>query len=104
MTSNIQNSSKNDDEWGVIKQLTPEEQEWLEAEAAEKARRDLASAIRYAEMRGRESARHELVSNMLSKGLRIDQIAQFSGLSTEEINSLAAKVILKNDPRVQIPT
>ncbi len=40
--------------WGVIKQLSADEQERLEAEATEKARRDFISRIRAAKREGRE--------------------------------------------------
>ena len=83
--------------WGVIKQLSADEQERLEAETAEKARRDLVARIRSAEMRGREEGltegrsaeRSELIHNMLSEGLTIEQIVTFTKLSSDEIQSIA---------------
>jgi len=106
-----QNDSAMEQAWGVIKQLSADEQERAEAEAAEKARRDMVARIRSAEMKGREEGKAEglaegkaeglaegkaeerlgIVANMLSQGLTVNQICKFTGLSSEEIQSLVAK-------------
>jgi len=55
--------------WGVIKQLSADEQERAEAEAIEKARRDVAARLRSAEMKGREEGLAEGRVEGLAKGL-----------------------------------
>ena len=101
--------------WGVIKQLSADEQERLEAEAAEKARRDFVSGIRSARMKGREEGRLEgraegltegriegltegkskerleWITNMLAEGLSIEQISKYSHLPFDDVESLTTK-------------
>lgn len=96
-----QNNPTMEQAWGVIMQLNADEQE--RAEAVEKARRDMVARIRSAEMKGREEGKAEglaegkaevhlaIVANMLSQGLTVDQVCKFTGLSSEEVQSLVAK-------------
>nr|MCR5561791.1 hypothetical protein [Desulfovibrio sp.] len=93
--------------WGVIKQLSADEQERAEAEAVEKARRDMVARIRSAEMKGREEGRVEgrqegrqegrleerraIAANMLADGLSVEQISRFTELSHDEVSAIAGK-------------
>lgn len=79
--------------WGVIKQLSADEQERLEAETAEKARRDSLVRIRYAEMKGREEGLNEvkqkerlgIVFFMFNHSHSPDEISAAIGLTLDEV-------------------
>ncbi len=84
--------------WGVIKELSADEQERLEAEAAEKARLDFVARIRYAEMKGRQEGLNEgkqkerlgIVSYMFNHGHSPDEISAAIGLTLDEVVELIA--------------
>ncbi len=79
--------------WGVIKQLSADEQERLEAEATERARRDFISRIRAAKRKGREERdvelRIEIATEMLHDKASIEKISKYTGLSPVEILEIA---------------
>ncbi|MCR5563314.1 MAG: hypothetical protein K6F46_08105, partial [Desulfovibrio sp.] len=62
MTATERASDMKEQAWGVIKQLSADEQERAEAEAVEKARRDMVARIRSAEMKGRAEERLGIVA------------------------------------------
>ena len=82
--------------WGVIKQLSADEQERLEAEATEKARRDFISRIRAAKREGREERDIELRTSFAVKMLRhndpVEYISELTGFSVEEIAGIARNI------------
>ena len=96
----VQNDPAMEQAWGVIKHLSADEQERAEAEAVEKARRDMVSRLRSAEILGHTKGlaegkaaglaegRAEVAQNLLHLGLPIAQIAEATGLSTAEIETL----------------
>ena len=90
--------------WGVIREMSADEQERAEAEAAEKARRDMVARLHSAEMKGLAEGRaegkaeglaegkaernREIALAMLQGGLSIEQIYSFTGLTADEIKNL----------------
>ncbi len=82
--------------WGVIKQLSADEQERLEAEATEKARRDFISRIRAAKREGREERDIELRTSFAVKMLRhndpVEYISELTDFSAEEIAGIARNI------------
>ena len=91
-----QNNPTMEQAWGVIMQLSADEQERAEAEAAEKARRDMVARIRSAEKKGREQGlaegRMAIVDYMLGQGHTADEISATIGLPLEEVLALIAKL------------
>ncbi len=87
------NEKATEQAWRVLQQLRADEQERLEAEATEKARRDFISRIRAAKRGGREEGRKErdvelrieLAIKMMNSNKPIEEILEFTGLSSEEI-------------------
>ena len=77
--------------WGVIKQLSADEQERIEAEATEKARRDFISRIRAAKREGRKEERIEIAIEMLQDNAPIEKISKYTSLLYEEIYEIARK-------------
>ena len=99
----VQNDPAMEQAWGVIKHLSADEQERAEAEAVEKARRDLVSRLRSAEIKGhtaglaegeakgKAAERLALVTSMLSRGYTMEQISDILGIIPEEVQTLAVK-------------
>ncbi|MCR5561790.1 MAG: hypothetical protein K6F46_00240 [Desulfovibrio sp.] len=81
-------SGMSEQAWGVIKQLSADEQERAEAEAVEKARRDMVARIRSAEMKGQSETRLAIATKMLRRNIPIDDICELTGLSSEEVSAL----------------
>ena len=114
----VQNDPAMEQAWGVIKHLSADEQERAEAEAVEKARRDMVARLRSAEIlghtkglaegkaaglaegmaqgkaEGKLAERLALVTSMLSRGYTTEQISDILGLVTKEVQALAAKANL----------
>ena len=88
----VQNDPAMEQAWGVIKHLSADERERAEAEAVEKARRDLVSRLRSAEIKGHTAelaeGKAEVAHNLLHLGLPIAQISEATGLSPAEIEAL----------------
>ncbi len=78
--------------WGVIKQLSADEQERLEAEATEKARRDFISRIRAAERKGESNKSIKVATIMLQHNENFEYISEVSGLSIEAISDIARSI------------
>jgi len=76
----------------VLKELSNDERTRMITEAREKARRDEASRVNSAEKRGREEGRREkaiaVARKLLKLNMPIDEIAEATGLSCEEIKTL----------------
>ena len=58
------------------------------ADMEEKARRDMASHLRYADMKGREEEKISIARNLLAEGLTPEFISKTTGLSLEQIKIL----------------
>ena len=82
--------------WGVIQEMSADEREREAAEAAEKARRDMVSRIRYAESKARAEGVEEgifsILSYMLDQGRSAEEISTATGISVEKVASAAAKM------------
>ena len=78
--------------WGVIKQLSADEQERLEAEATEKARRAFISRIRAAERKGEANKSIKVATIMLQYNVNFEYISEVSGLSIEAISDIARSI------------
>jgi predicted transposase/invertase (TIGR01784 family) len=86
--------------WGVIKVLSGDERARALAEAREKARMDLDSLIDDARydghqeglQEGEQKGRQDIALNLLGMGLPIDKIMAATGLSPEEVKTLAAEL------------
>ncbi len=93
----VQNDPAMEQAWGVIREMSADEQERAEAEAVEKARRDMVARLRSAEMKGlaeglaegKAERNREVALAMLQGGLSIEQIYSFTGLTAEEIKNLS---------------
>ena len=91
-----QNDSAMEQAWGIIKHMSADEQERAEAEAVEKARRDMVARLHSAEMlghtkgleEGKAEGKAEVALAMLQGGLSIEQISGFTGLTADEIQGL----------------
>lgn len=66
--------------------LDSEEREIYENDL--KAMRDYKAGLKTAERKGREGAKIEMAKNFLKMGLSIEQIAEGTGLSIEEIKKI----------------
>ena len=64
----VQNDPAMEQAWGVIREMSADEQERAEAEAVEKARRDMVARLRSAEMKGLAEGRAEGKAEGLAKG------------------------------------
>ena len=92
----VQNDSVMEQAWGIIKHMSADERERAEAEAVEKARRDMVARLRSAELLGHtkgleeglEKGKAEVALAMLQGGLSIKQISGFTGLTADEIKGL----------------
>ena len=89
----VQNDPAMEQAWGVIREMSADEQERAEAEAVEKARRDMVARLRSAEMKGltegKAERNREVALAMLQGGLSIEQISSFTSLTAEEIKCLS---------------
>ncbi len=108
----VQNDPAMEQAWGVIKHLSADEQERAEAEAVEKARRDMVARLRSAEILGHTKGLAEgknagiaegkkaglaegqlgIVSYMLRQGRTVDEISSLIGLPLDAVSLLVAKV------------
>ena len=84
--------------WGVIQEMSADEREREAAEAAEKARRDMVSRIRYAESKARAEGLAEgfekgvLLSYMLGQGCSAEEISAATDIPIEKVESAATKI------------
>lgn len=78
--------------WGVIKVLSADEEARLLAESREKARMDFEDRYDGARQEGRQEERMEVARNLLRENLSVDLIAKSTGLSSGEIERLAAEI------------
>ena len=53
--------------------------------------RDTYNQIAYAHEKGGQEKAYEIARKMIAKGLDVDTIADYTGLTTEEIAEIAAK-------------
>ncbi|MBQ9452510.1 MAG: hypothetical protein IJU65_04360 [Desulfovibrio sp.] len=116
MTATAQHNFAMEQAWGVIKHLSADEQERAEAEAVEKARRDMVARLRSAEILGHtkglaegkkagiaegkkaglvegkkaglQEGKAEVALAMLGDGLPMEQITRFTGLTADAIKRL----------------
>ena len=108
----VQNDPAMEQAWGVIKHLSADEQERAEAEAVEKARRDMVARLRSAEILGHTKGLAEgkkagiaegkkaglaegqlgIVSYMLRQGRTVNEISSLIGLPLDAVSLLVAKV------------
>ncbi len=88
----VQNNPAMEQAWGVIREMSADEQERAEAEAVEKARRDMVARLRSAELKGLTEGQLGIVTYMLSQGRTADEISSLIGLSLDAVSSLVAKV------------
>ena len=94
-----QNNVAMDQAWGVIKCMSADEKERAEAEAVEKARRDMVARLRSAELKGRlegkkaglEEGQQLIIGSMLAQDLTFEQISKLTRLPLDVVTSLAAK-------------
>ena len=84
--------------WGVIQEMSADEREREAAEAAEKARRDMVSRIRYAASTARAEGLAEglekgvLLSYMLGQGCSAEEISAATDIPIEKVESAATKI------------
>ena len=94
--------------WGVIRHMSADERERAEAEAVEKARRDMVARLRSAELLGHTKGLEEgkkagleegkkagleegitnVAMNMIQHGMPVNTISDLTGLTIEKIKSL----------------
>ena len=103
MITTAQHNLAMEQAWGVIREMSADEQERAEAEAVEKARRDMVARLRSAEMKGLAEGRAEgkveglaegqlgIVTFMLNQGRTADEISSLIGLSLDAVSSLVTK-------------
>ena len=77
---------------GVLKELSADEQMRMLAESREKARRDIASRVNWARdegiQMGEARGREEVARKLLKLNRPIDEIAEVTGLTRNEITLL----------------
>ena len=95
-----QHSPAMDQAWGVIRHMSADERERAEAEAVEKARRDMVARLRSAELLGHtkgleegkkaglEEGKADVACKLVQLGIPFEQIIEATGLSIEKIQAL----------------
>ncbi|MDR2892251.1 MAG: hypothetical protein LBV80_04085 [Deltaproteobacteria bacterium] len=79
--------------WGVIKVLSGDEQARALAEAREKHLMDMASYMDDARYEGRQKEKLDIAQKLLLKKMPHEDVADATGLSLENVKSLAPGLI-----------
>lgn len=79
----------------MLKSLSDEGWRWIEQGRIEGDERDRISGLYNAEQRGIRSGKQESARNMLADRLPVEEIAQYTGLSVEDIQALAAQPVAR---------
>ncbi|MCL1935283.1 MAG: hypothetical protein FWF57_02770 [Defluviitaleaceae bacterium] len=79
--------------YGVLKELSQDEQTRLPADAREAAEWDRVAIARNAKAEGEREKAINIAKNLISLGLTVEQISQATGLSINEIEKIKNKLV-----------